>query len=197
MKLHRMFSWQFGSRYHATQAALVLSDHEGCLNIASLFLDEVQVEPIMTSDVTRIVMRKGRAQFWTVEAHVTFDVGADKVEVEYSPYNFDGENDLPKLPTFALDGTPSLGEPVTWAAASPVELPVAAVVRVLDALDDAVSYGQARADDDDDADEAYRDEDNLPPMDGSQTMQQRVNEWDAAGMKLWASVPEVNDASQA
>jgi hypothetical protein len=136
----------------------------------------MQVEPVMTSDVTHIVMRKERAQYWTVEAHVSFVVD-DGAEVTFSPYNFDGENDLPKLPTFDEDGKPMNGEPSRWGGESPVELPVHAVVRVLDALDDAVSYGQAGADDDGD-------------------LQPRVNEWDNAAMNLWKSVPEGTDAQE-
>ncbi len=97
MMLKRRFSYIFGSRLAMCEALAVLCDREAQHNISSLFEDDDQCSPIDTGDVTLVTIKHLRAHYWAIHVHVKFGLDG---EPSYSPYNFDGEYDLPKLQTF-------------------------------------------------------------------------------------------------
>ena len=108
MKLTVKFQWVFNSPKDAGLAAAALSDRKECHVVSSLFVDDEQVAPVDTSDVTHVIITHLKAKFvdlWRVTAVTNFlpyddESYDDTPEVSFSPALFDGE-DLPRLDTYA------------------------------------------------------------------------------------------------
>jgi len=109
MKMTAKFQWVFNSPEDAGKAAAALSNRREARVVSSLFLDNEQVAPIDTQDVTHVIITHVKAKFvgglWRVTAVTTFipyDESYEPApeEVTFSPALFDGE-DLPRLDTYA------------------------------------------------------------------------------------------------
>ena len=114
MRMQASFDWLFNSPSDAGKAVAAFADREAAHVVSSLFVDDEQVAPIDTTDVSRIEVTAVRGKgvtLWRVKVFTSFIpfetvVGDDDPEVAFSPALFDGE-ELPDLPTYAevLRGT--------------------------------------------------------------------------------------------
>jgi len=108
MKLTAKFQWVFNSPSDAGKAVAALSDRSAEHIVSSLFVNDEQVAPVHTGDVTHVIVSHIGAKYvnlWRVTVVAEFipyyaeDYDDGKAEVSFSPALFDGD-DLPKLNTY-------------------------------------------------------------------------------------------------